>query len=93
MVPYNDELGREYTAGEARFWRELRHAEMHTPYSIRPYEVAQSVGIDKQRMLQHLRTWDNDGLLVFTAGGNYTVTLTEYGRSFTFEERYRDIER
>lgn len=91
-MPYSDELNREYTDEEARFWRELQFAVKNTPGAVRPEDVAQGQGIDKRQMVQYLRTWDNDGLLRFFEGATYRVSLTEFGRQFTFEGRYGDIE-
>lgn len=91
-MPYSDELGREYTKKEARFWREIKHAQLNTPGNIRPYDVASGMGINKQRMFQHLRTWDNDDLIRLFGGPMYNFTITGFGRQFTFEDRYGDIE-
>lgn len=91
-MPYSDELNRQYTITEARYWRELRHAVLSSPEYVSPYEVAQMFGIDKQRMLQHLRTWENDGLIIFHQGHLYMVNITGFGRRFTFEESYSDLE-
>lgn len=91
-MPYSDELGRQYTVDEARFWREVQHVSKTTPGNVRIVPIAEEFGIHPQRARQHVRTWANDGLVRNVGQNANIVTLTPFGRRFTFEERYRDIE-
>jgi len=91
-MPYSDELGREYTKQEARFWREVKYAIKANRGITSVYPIAQGMGIPKHREQQWVRTWMNDDLVRGLDGGTARVTLTPFGRQFTFEERYRDIE-
>lgn len=91
-MPYNDELDRDYTKKEARLWREVRHQDQADPFSPEVVKVARGFGIHEERARQHARTWQNDGLVVLIEVGSAQVTLTKFGRRFTFEERYSDIE-
>jgi hypothetical protein len=88
---YSDELGREYTKQEARFWREVKHAIQANRGVASVYPVAQNMGIPKHREQQLVRTWMNDGLVRGLDGGTARLTLTPFGRRFTFEDRYSDI--
>jgi len=91
-MPWSDELNREYTLDEARFWREVRHA-IKANQGIAPvYPIAQNMSIPKHREQQLVRTWMNDDLVRGIGGGTARLTLTPFGRRFTFEDRYSDIE-
>lgn len=91
-MPYSDELNREYTETEARLWREIQHLDKADPFKPRVVPVARGMGIHEERARQFVRTWANDDLVRVTDIGSGIVTLTPFGRRFTFEERYSDIE-
>jgi hypothetical protein len=91
-MPYSDELGREYTLDEARFWREAQFAAKNDPASVRLIPIGQPFGYSEQRIGQIGRTWENDALCVTTNSGRVLATLTPFGERFTFEESYGDIE-
>lgn len=91
-MPYSDELGREYTNQEARFWREAQHAAKNAHGQVRLVPIGDGFGIHPERVSQIGRTWENDGLVVTSQGGRVILSLTPFGRKFTFEESYSDIE-
>jgi len=90
-MPYSDDLRRDYTAKEARFWREAQHAAKERN-SVRLVPIAQSFGIGERRVGQIGRTWQNGGLCTTAQSGRVIITLTSFGRRFTFEKAYSDIE-
>ena len=91
-MPYSEELGREYSVEEARLWREVQFAAKANGGSTRVVSIAQQFGIHPQRVSQIGRTWENDDLAVTSQAGRVVLTLTQFGRTFTFEERFGDIE-
>jgi Mn-dependent DtxR family transcriptional regulator len=91
-MPYSDDLNREYTKEEARFWREVQFAAKNNPGSQPIVDIAQGMGISGQRAAQYGRTWANDGLVVVVGWNGRTITLTPFGRRFTFGGSYGDIE-
>lgn len=91
-MPHSDELNREYTTTEAKFWREVQHAVKNDVGSVPIIPIGRQFGYDEQRVGQIGRTWDNDGLCRTSQSGRVVLTLTEFGRRFTFEGRYGDIE-
>ncbi len=91
-MPYSEELGREYTEQEARFWREVQHVGKAGSGIVRVAEVGDNRSWSLQRTKQFVSTWVNDDLVRKVGQSPYKVTLTPFGRRFTFEERYRDIE-
>lgn len=91
-MPHSDELNREYTLEEARLWREIQFQDRASPYDPRVVPQAKQSGIHEERTRQFLRTWENDGLVRVLAISDGKVTLTPFGRRFTFEDRYSDIE-
>lgn len=91
-VPYSDELGREYTNEEARFWREAQHAAQGPGGQVRLVPIARSFSYTEQQVGQIGRTWENDGLVATSQAGRVILTLTPFGRNFRFEESYGDIE-
>lgn len=92
-MPYTDALDRQYTATEARLWREVQHASENKGGQVRLVPLASQMPLNEQQIGQMGRTWENDGLAVTAQSGRVVLTLTDYGRRFTFEESYADIER
>jgi hypothetical protein len=91
-MPYSKELNREYTDEEARLWREVQHIDRSDTYRPRVVKIARGDGIHEERARQYVRTWSNDDLVRTIDISSGLVTLTPFGRRFTFEERYGDIE-
>lgn len=90
-MPYSDELDREYTDEEARFWREAQFAAKSSGGRVRLIPIAESFSYNEQQVGQRGRTWQNDGLVVTAQSGRVILTLTPFGRRFTFEDSYSDI--
>lgn len=91
-MPYNDDLDREYTREEARFWREVQFAAKNTDGQVRLLPIAESFSYSERQVGQQGRTWDNDGLVRTVQSGRVVLTLTPFGRRFTFEDSFGDIE-
>lgn len=92
-MPHNDELGREYTKKEARLWREAKHVMLSRGGQVRLVPIGGQFGYNEQQVGQVGRTWQNDGLCVTAQSGRVLLTLNEFGRQFTFEDSYKDIEK
>lgn len=85
-MPYSEELGREYTIKESRFWKEANFVHRKEPGATRLIPIAQQFGIDEARVGQIGRTWHNDGLIIESKSGRVIATLTKFGRDFEFDE-------
>lgn len=90
-MPYSDELDREYEKEEAKLWREAQFASKSKGVSVRLIPLAQEYSYDEQQVGQLGRTWQNDGLCITSQSGRVLVTLTTFGRRFTFEDSYGDL--
>lgn len=92
-MPYSEELDREYTVEEARLWREVQFTSKSGPTAtVRVLPIAEGMGISGERVGQFVRTWENDDLVRAIGPSDRKVTLTSFGRRFTFEESYSDLE-
>lgn len=70
---------RQVTDAERAFWTALKsHAEQTGATSLRTKQPAGSAGLNKQRQMQIVATWANEGLV--DTSDNLVVMLTEYGR-------------
>lgn len=83
-MPYSDELNREYTTEEERFWKEAKYQAKQSPGTLRIMPVARGLGVSEQRARQFARTWDNDDLVRVIDPGANKITLTPFGRQFEF---------
>jgi len=91
-MPESDELGREYTDREARLWREAQFAVKARGGAVRLSQTEEGAGMDLNKLAQIGRTWSNDNLARVSDGGRTVVSLTPFGRQFTFEDTFGDIE-